>query len=340
MKYKIAVLTPKSKNDYLTDTVIDGLLSLKKENSELEFYIPSTYKTDLDKTDITLEKSDFVDFAKKADLVLFMRGKDNIKRDFLFFTMVENNTDYETINKIDKFSKTVFIDGTELGGDKRYDKKIRDELIDGSFVGRGAIERNMEEKCALYFRRERPYLRDIIPFPFGIENAYRKYYSQEKTKDIDFFCVFGGGDYAPLRKEVTEHLVHFCQKNNFKYFTEKTDVDNFYRMLARSKVGISVGGGGFDTARFWEILGNNCMLFTEKIDIYEDDSNRLKYDRIWQFENIEDFKEKIEDLGRYIRADYKQENLTSEYESILASHSSKARVLEIIQKAKEKGIIE
>lgn len=339
MNYKIAVVTPKNKNDYLTDTVIDGLLDLRRENNNLEFYIPSSYQYDLGETDIRLNDSKFLEFASGADLILFMRGKDNIKKNFIFFTLTENNTDYEKINKIDRFDKTVFIDGSELGGDRRYDSKIQKDLIEGIYGGRGAIELDMEKKCAMYFRREKPYIRNIIPFPFGIEREYKKYYSDNINKDVDFFCVFGDSNYAPLRKEVRDILVDFCNKNNFTYFTEKTDKDNFYKMLARSKVGISVGGGGFDTARFWEILGNNCILLTENIDIYEPNSNRLKYERIWQFKNSSEFRLNLDQIGKYLRNQYDQGNLNPEYQTILNDHSSKSRVLEVLEKAKEKGII-
>lgn len=326
MKYKIAVITPKNKNDYLTDTVIDGLLSLRVDNAGLEFYIPKTYPPDFNEPEICLKDDNFMSFADTADLILFCWGKDN--------------TDYEKINKINRFNKTVFIDGSEVGGDKRYDSEIQKKIISGTYKGRGAIDMEMENKCNLYFRREKPYLRDIIPLPFGIEKSYTKYYSKDTKKDIDFFCAFGYDDYAPLRKQSREALIDFCKKNNFVCFVEKTDKDNFYRMLSKSKVGISVGGGGFDTARFWEILGNNCILLTEKIDIYEDSSSRLKYSRVFEFSDLGEFKNKLEKIGEFLKSDYNEKVMLPEYEKILSEHSSKARVLEIIQKAKEKGIIQ
>lgn len=340
MKYKIAVITPKNKNDYLTDTVIDGLLSFNDPSIQIEFYIPNSYPTELDKSGIGLSLDSFVNFARNADLILFMKGKDGIKKNFFLFTLTQNNTDYETANEINLFKKTIFIDGSELGGDKRYNAEIRKDLIEGKYEGRGAVDTQMEKKCAMYFKREKPYLRSIVPFPFGIETDYTRHYETNKEKDIDFFCVFGYEDYAPLRKQVREYLVEFCQKNNFTYFTEKTPKDNFYKMLARSKVGISVGGGGFDTARFWEILGNNCLLLTEKIDIYEEYSRQLNYDRIWQFETLDEFKTQLQKMGEFLRNTYKKEDLEPEYQKIITEHSSKSRVLEIIEKAKEKGIIE
>jgi len=100
-----------------------------------------------------------------------------------------------------------------------------------------------------------------------------------------------------------------------------------------------VGGGGYDTARFWEILGNNCLLLTERIDIFQPDSKELDYKRIWQFNNLYDFWYQLHKVGEFLRNKYKQDNLVQEYKDILSRHSSKARVLTILNKAREKGIV-
>lgn len=323
---RIAVITPEYKNDYLTDTVIDGLLDLQTEDSTVEFCILNGYISKLPITpESVLPREQFIAFAREADLILFCWGK--------------GNTNYALANEITHFEKTVFIDGSEIGKNGRFDSEIQKQILSGTYAGNGKVDKEMEGKCALYFRREKPYVGEILPLPFGIEKKYTKYYSEEVKKDIDFFCVFGQDEYPILRREVKQPLMDFCDKNGFNYFVDKTNQDNFYKILARSKVGISVGGGGFDTARFWEILGNNCILFTETIDVYQLDSGRLEYKRILQFKDINEFKAKLEDLGGYIKNKYDQSEMSEEYTKILSEHSSKARVLEIIQKAKERGII-
>lgn len=325
MKYKIAVITPKNKNDYLTETVLDGLLCIKKQNNDLDFKLPKKYPSIVDVYSHTLPDMDFVDYALKSDLIIFMWGKDN--------------TDYELADRINHFEKTVYIDGSEIGKNGRYDLNIQNAILDGTYEGRGKIDLVMENKCALYFRREKPYIRNIIPFPFGIESKYLKYFDQRIKKDIDFFCVFGQDEYPLLRRECGEVLVKFCRENNFNCFVQKTDKDNFYKTLSRSKVGISVGGGGYDTARFWEILGNNCILITENIDIYNQGSDALNFKRIYQFKDIQEFEARLKDLGNFLLNSYDQSTMVDEYVDILEKHSSKSRVIEIIEKAKEKGII-
>lgn len=336
MGYKIAVITPKNKNDYLTDTVIDGLLDLKSENGDLEFCLPDSYPTDLAISEYKKNERDFIDFTKVSDLIIYCWGKDN--------------TNYELAENVNKFDKTVFVDGSEIGKNGRHDVEIQKAILNGTYEGRGRIDLEMEKKCALYLRREKPYLRNIIPFPFGIERKYRKYYSKDTKKDIDFVCIFGQDEYPSLRKEVRRVLADFCMKEGFSFVTKQTNFlflniyssfakKRFYKTLARAKVGISVSGSGFDTARFWEILGNNCLLLTENIDIYEPNSLRLKYERIWQFKDLNEFKEKLNEMGKFLRSSYGQKNMEEEYKSILLNHSSKSRVLEILEKAKEKGII-
>jgi hypothetical protein len=134
-----------------------------------------------------------------------------------------------------------------------------------------------------------------------------------------------------MRQYCREILIKFCRKNKFTYHADKTkSKEEFYRLLTRSKVGVSIGGGGYDTLRFWEILGNNCLLLTERIDIYQLDSARLDYKRIYQFNNLYDFKYQLERVASFLKRGYKQEDLNKEYQQILQNHSSVSRVLEIL----------
>lgn len=323
-KYKIAIVNP-FRPDGLARTIFDGILDINNSGGEIDFRLSSKFDYDLPLNSLYLPREEFINFAKEADFILLIWGKDG--------------TDTALAETINCFNKTIYIDGSEVGGNKRYDAEIQKQLIIGTFSGRGAINIEMEKKCALYFRREKPYLRDIIPLPFGIERNYSKYYSNNTKKDIDFLCIFGQDEYPLLRREARELLEKYCVENNFICSTKKTkNPDEFYKLLARSKVGVSVGGGGFDTFRFWEILGNNCILITEKIDIYFEDSNRLKYDRIFEFSDLGQFQNQLEKVGRFLQNGYDEKTMTVEYEKILSEHSSKSRVLEIIQKVKAVSI--
>ena len=337
---KIALIAPINKEDYLTNTVIDGLMDLHTESADYICRISSSCNTYLPIKDWCLQDDAFIRFAGEADIIILCWGK--------------NTTDYALAEKIGRWDKTVFVDGSEVGLNRRFDLQIRDAIIGGTYSGLGAIEMNMLKKCALYFRREKPYIDGIIPFPFGIE---KRYIPSEvaKQRDIDFTCIFGQDEYPTLRREVRTYLEQFCRKNGFTFRTKSTNGSriarmlhwvprdggrrSFYNILSRTKVGISVGGGGFDTARFWEILGNGCFLMTENIDIFEKDSKVLDYRRVVQFKDLVEFKVRLSEVAASLRDEYDQSAAQDDYRNILKAHSSKARALVILENARKKGII-
>lgn len=327
MKYKIAVITPIKKQDYLANTILDGLIQLSKEHDSLEFHISSSCRCSYEISSYRLKKRKFAAFAQDADLIFLIWGK-------------KHNTDYDLANKINLWSKTIFIDGSEFGNNNRYDYRIQRSVLKRTEKIAGCIDEEMLGKCRFYCRREKPYLKEIMPLPFGIESRYIKYIKSNTKKDIDFVCIFGQDEYPLLRKYTVEVLVEFCEDHGFSYHINRTrNPDEFYDLLARAKVGISVGGGGFDTLRFWEILGNNCLLLTEHIDIFDRDSKELLYDNIYQFKNLFDFVYQLEKIGELLRGNYDEEKYYEIYKLILLNHSTKARVLSILNRAKEAALI-
>jgi hypothetical protein len=313
---KIALITPIARPDYLTNTVIDGLLDLG-----IDFKTPGNYPAPFPLEDHILPESDFITYAQSADLTILCWGK--------------GSTNFALAEKIGRWDKTVFIDGSELGKDNRYNKEIQEKLVNMVYEGHGAINQEMLQKCKKYFRREKPYVKGILSLPFGIERRYRVQYNPNIKKDIDIVCIFGQEDYPKMRKEVRMIVEEYAKKNRLVAVTKKTKGfnfddstkvagrDEFYSLLARAKVGISVGGGGYDTARFWEILGNNCTLLTETIDIRI--PGGFNYSRIHEFKNTDEFREKLKQ--RFETPDL------DEYNTIIENHSTKARVKYLLEKS-------
>ena len=319
IKYKIAIITP-PKLDYMAETIIDGIIQ-----SGHDFRLSSGYPSEYEVGDHVLNRKEFTTYAENADLILLMWGK--------------SSTDFNLADTINQWHKTIFIDGSELGKDRRYDKNIQNMVLSGEWVDNGKIDQEMLKKSALYFRRERPYINGIIPLPYGIESKYVKF-DENIKKDIDFVCIFGQEEFPVLRREVREFLEKYCSGGGFICHTKRTkNQEEFYKLLARAKVGISVGGGGFDTARFWEILANNCLLLTESIEIYEPSSRELDFKRIRQFEDFGSFKSELDKISKFITTEYNQKYLEEEYRLILEKHSSKSRVETILNNAKLKGLI-
>ena len=318
-RYTIAVITPLSKADGLADTILDGLMSLERSGRISRFMVSSPYPRIIPLPDKQLERRSFKELARAADFIFLIWGK--------------ANTDFQLAEEIGEWRKTVFIDGSEVGGNMRYDHSLQKEMLTGEYRGEGAINSLMLSRCLGYCRREKPYVRGVMSLPFGIDSEYYRFYaSQPRTvKPIDFACVFGQEEYPLMRRYAKQLLVRFCDANGFTYHIGPTaDRHQLYELFARSKVGISIGGGGSDTTRFWQILGNNCLLLSESVDIFPKNSTRLKYRRILEFSNLYDFVEQLEVLGHHLRWGYDPDDLTEEYEEILRAHSSEARVMELL----------
>ncbi len=49
--------------------------------------------------------------------------------------------------------------------------------------------------------------------------------------------------------------------------TSRVSPDEYYREVMRSRIAVSIRGGGFDTCRFWEIPACRTLLLSEKPDI-------------------------------------------------------------------------
>jgi hypothetical protein len=331
----ISCIFNKDRNDYLTDTVFDGLASLQENGQKIQLYFPYGYKTNISMpAHNILEEKDFIERSKNADLILLFNNGLNVN--------------LELAEKIGRFNKTFFIDGDEPGKDNRFNSSIVEGIKNGTYQGRGVIRFDLLKKCAGYFRREPPYLDGITPLPFGIERRYIQYKEGFK-KDIDFVCIFGQEKFPTLRKDVREYLEIFSKNNGFSYVTKQTKIPffnihskfaqkRFHKLLARAKVGVSVGGGGFDTLRFWEILGNNCILLTEKINLFKPEDNTFPYKRISQFSDLESFKIELQKVAESLKS-YNQENLKEEYARIINDHSTEARVKTILREAVKKGIL-
>ena len=344
MNYKIAVITPTDRDDFYVDTVLDGLSELQKEYPELEFHYPDAYPL----SDISMyptpkgffrnarmSREKLFSFAKEADLIILGHGKYGI--------------DYEFVEKIDGWNKTVFVDGSEIGKNKWRDLTLQLDIIRGTYDGPGAPNKRMQKLCRAYFRREKPYTNGMVPFPLGIESRYSQYYNPNQKKDIDFVCMFGQEEFPLTRKYAGELVEKFCKKNGFSCHTKKTYMlpihkgpysqEKYLKLLARAKVGIATGAAGYDSRRFWETLANNCLILAERIDLFEPDSKALDFKRIFQYNNLYDFEYQLEKVGEVLRSGYDQKALGAEYQEILKRHSTKARVMTIIEEAKRVGLL-
>lgn len=313
---RVAVIPPLAKQDYLVNTVLDGLEVLQQSGVIDAFALADGYPVPPRLSPPVLEQPAFHDFARTADAVLLLWGK--------------KKPNWKLAEQLGCWAKTAFVDGSEPGGDLRFDARVQRAVLEGAKRTEGAVNFDMLRRCAAYFRREKPILPGMEALPFGIDRHHLAAYRPGTRKDIDFFCVFGQDKHPLLRREATAYLRGFCAREGFNCVTDKVAPDRFYELLARSKVGVSVGGGGYDTARFWEILGNNCLLLTERIDLLPPRGTTLAFERIHEFGNLYDFADLLPRIGRHLRESYDQSALDTEHRSILDQHSSAARARQIL----------
>ncbi len=73
--------------------------------------------------------------------------------------------------------------------------------------------------------------------------------------------------------------------------------------------------------------------------VFEPDSDAMNYKRIFQYNNLYDLEYQLEKVGEFLRNGYNQEGLNVEYKEILKRHSTKARVMTIINEARKIGIL-
>lgn len=322
---RIALANPRAPEG-LTRTILDGVQALQEGGAPLEIRLAGPLDYPLKTTGLILGEEQFTRYARTADLVLLPYCKRGMQG--------------ALVERIGAWEKTVYLDGSEPGKNRRLDPAIRPALLDGSYAGTGGVDREMLAKCALYFRRERPYLPGTLPLPFGIERRYTRYVRAGRARDIDVVCLFGQEAYPPLRRQVREALEVFCNECGLRCLTTKTWTTNgFYRALARAKVGVSVSGGGFDSFRFWETLGADCLLLTETIDIDPPPGTTLAYERVRQFGDLDSFKTELARLATFLQDGYDAWDRRPEYERILAEHSTAARVRYLLREAATKGLI-
>ena len=115
--------------------------------------------------------------------------------------------------------------------------------------------------------------RMIFPLPFSIIlDSVPKDDALEKEIDVSFRGIVSSRT-SRKRTKVIE-LLNSMEGINIKghLYTNKDSSnylspEEYYQEIRRSKIAISIRGGGFDTYRFWEILACRSLLLSELPDI-------------------------------------------------------------------------
>ncbi len=330
----IAVITPGGKEDYLVRTVVDGLEQLRIDGIVKDVKYTSGNPRHFGISCHELNDDNFIKFARSADVILYCWGKVHDHK--------------ELVDIIGRYNITAYIDGSELGHNKRLEPQIVQKVEQGSYQEQGAINTDMLKRCVAYFRREKPYVKGVLPLPYGIERAYTKYSLDKNLKErsYDIISVFGQRKYPPLRELIASYVEMIKAQGSLRVWNTSTKLPflspnsflsrwRFYKKLANARVGISISGGGFDTARFWEILGSGALLLTQKIDINFPDEIGLPQELYAEFSSGLDIDEKLKML--LVRANkVSQEDYRRAYSDLIKHHSSAARMRYVLRNVCER----
>jgi len=310
---KIIAITPNKKQDYLTETIVEGFKKLNTKifasdtgNGILESY----------NDEIIIEES------KNADYII------------AFFGKIRDNKPpkHYLLDKIDRWDRTAFIDGSEwtCSGYPNQNQLYQAQILKDESSRRGEpwLDTRFFNKAAWYFKRE-CYKEDIDmgvhPLLFGFVDRMRCEELGQK-KDIDIFCGFGQ-DKDGLRKEAKDACFSL-QKDFNVVISSKLSYEEYKKTLSRSLMSIDAWGGGDCCARIWEIMGNGVCCFYQKYnisfpDMPEEDKHAVSYRT----------KEELRDKLNYFL--YKKDEalkIGEEGKKFIENfHSSKARVEKMLQ---------
>ena len=241
---KIVCLIPPH-YDFLCATVVDGL---KQLNCRL-------YCSERSNNSTEKEYAPFRD----------MPGRCNDCDFILLFSNTNYSNRKQFVTEYGMAHKTVYVDGSD------HERLEDPEALDTFRV------------C---FKRELLFSKSTIkpgitsknasPLPFSAEQAYLGYNAEGTEKDISVSCTLVPNSLSPKRYKINDFVKNLkipdavigsVSKGNYRTESGDRSKEEYFRILARSRISISYPGLGFDTGRFWEILACKALLFSPPVKI-------------------------------------------------------------------------
>lgn len=199
--------------------------------------------------------------------------------------------------------------------------------------------RNLARNLFWFYGRER-----VKPFPFGIEDRMQGKFNPDP--EYDLCCIMR--PHIPARNQIIELLKQKAYPRMFLGMIPPSEEDiqwmvergachpeavriggsgfaqnkAYYLQLNNSRASISIPGGGFDTLRFWEILGQGSLLISKRIAI------KMPYplqegEHYVAFDTLDELKDIIEWL--YSNPEEADRIRRQGYEYAIKHHTSFAR---------------
>ena len=306
------------KFDYGQDLLFTGLNELNESCSvhsqpwRLSYYLPTqSYPKNLGYIGYKKILSSFKNISPEStDLVIVGAAKPDAFETYL-----------SLIKRIPKSTPVYFIDG----GDR--------EELGGDLARAGAFELYQKAEDIrpfdLIFKREylksNKYESRVKPLPFSINiKALNMLPSPKKERDVFFWAI----ESHPIRKTAFQLLSQSFdqdggvgQSQSMKSYKFKGR--RYHEELSRSKIGISLRGGGWDTLRYWEVPALGAMMITTPLDIvipndFEDKKHVIRCQP--------DLSDLVELCNYYVKNDSERSKIIAAgYKHLLEHHTSQAR---------------
>ena len=293
----ILAFTPNGKHDYLAHTVVEGMYATGID-------LRCTGKSNGEKVHITPEE-------------IYRHQHD---ADFILVIHYKGCNDYSFLDKIEDWSKVIFIDGSEWSFNY---------LPPFSFEG--LYNSTLLEKVGYYFKREcysYHQQKGILPLPFG--SVKSDFANVDLEKDIDILCAFGQPKSFVSKEDKTQwrqvamQAVNELGEEGYRVITSK--VPNYLHHINRAWLTVDAFGGGECNQRTFQIPANKSVglykRFGIKLPNYEEGRDYLAWD------TKEELKEKAK---KYLANKEKLSYITNQaYENTLQYHTAKARAQYIL----------
>lgn len=201
-----------------------------------------------------------------------------------------------------------------------------------------------------------PMLGKFHPLPYGIEERFQG--AVNRTPAFELSCMVGGhlperrafvSNLAALRlpdafigeipsgPEDTQRLVAMgAVEPSARRGVELGHNEQYYARIRDSRRSVSIPGGGFDTLRFWEILGQGALLISKRVAI-EMPQPPVEGTHYLAFDSSEELREVIEQS--YRRPDEADEIRANGHAFALRFHTTRARAVYVLATLVKRGLL-
>ncbi len=250
-----------SKYDYLQDLTYSGLFKVLGSGNLIEHKPVARYHLPIKKYPKNLGYTRFNPlffskrFWKEVDVVMVGATKPSCF------------TDYEALlPHLGSKVKTVFIDGGDwntIGGDLKR--------LNGADMYQRVISKRPFDAI---FKREylkiESYPENVYPLPFSINSSR---YSRARQHPYRYDVAFWAVESHPIRKQVFDFIepLYDCALNgsvpNQVARQYKRKGVFYFEELKRTRISLNFRGTGWDTLRFWEIMGLGAFMISQRPEI-------------------------------------------------------------------------